>query len=95
MWYRISGETHVWQRNTYLLRSQHQKYSRNGKNTNCFHTHLDKIKGQEVDWENVLFRDSESFWKGIKVKESLYISAQNPSKVLDAKVILNLEMGWN
>ena len=27
------------------------------------------------------------------MKESLYISAQNPSKVVDAKVILNLEKG--
>ena len=35
----------------------------------------------------------EKFWKGRKVKESLYISAQNPSKVVDAKVILNLEKG--
>ena len=43
--------------------------------------------------EKASFIDSEKFWKGRKVKESLYISAQNPSKVVDAKVILNLEKG--
>ena len=42
---------------------------------------------------NASFIDSEKFWKASKVKESLYISAQNPSKVVDAKVILNLEKG--
>ena len=50
-------------------------------------------EGHELDWENASFIDSEKFWKGRKVKESLYISAQNPSKVVDAKVILNLEKG--
>ena len=55
--------------------------------------HLNRNKVCKVDWENVSFLDSEKFWKGRKVKESLYISAQNPSKVVDAKVILNLEKG--
>ena len=45
-------------------------------------------------WENVSVLESEKFWKGRKVKESLYFSAQNPSKVMDAKVILNLEKGF-
>ena len=53
----------------------------------------DKNEGHELDWENASFIDIEKFWKGRKVKESLYISAQNPSKVVDAKVILNLEKG--
>ena len=39
------------------------------------------------------FLDSDKFWKGRKVKESLYISARNPSKVVDAMVILDLEKG--
>ena len=65
----------------------------NKKKTNGFYAHLNRNKGHEVDWENVSFLDSEKFWKGRKVKESLYISAQNPSKVVDAKVILNLEKG--
>ena len=63
------------------------------KKTNVFYAHLDKNEGHELDWENASFIDSEKFWKGRKVKESLYISAQNPSKVVDAKVILNLEKG--
>ena len=65
----------------------------NRTKTNGFYAHLNKNKGHEVDGENVSFLDSEKFWKGRKVKESLYISAQNPSKVVDAKVILNLEKG--
>ena len=74
-------------------RSQHQREVRNRKKTNGFYAHLNKNNGHEVDWENVSFLDSEKFWKGRRVKESLYISAQNPSKVVDAKVILNLEKG--
>ena len=74
-------------------RSQHQRDVRNRKKTNGFYAHLDKNEGHELDWENASFIDSEKFWKGRKVKESLYISAQNPSKVVDAKVILNLEKG--
>ena len=66
---------------------------RNRKKTNGFYAHLDKNEGHELDWENASFIDSEKFWKGRKVKESLYISAQNPSKVVNAKVILNLEKG--
>ena len=74
-------------------RSQHQRDVRNSKKTNGFYAHLDKNEGHELDWENASFIDSEKFWKGRKMKESLYISAQNPSKVVDAKVILNLEKG--
>ena len=74
-------------------RSPHQRDVRNRKKTNGFYAHLDKNKGHELDWENVSFIDSEKFWKGRKVKESLHISAQNPSKVVDVKVILNLYNG--
>ena len=66
---------------------------RNIKKQNGFYAHLNKNKGHKLDWVpvNVPFVNSKKFWKKRKVKESLYINAQNPSKVVDAKVILNWE----
>ena len=39
------------------------------------------------------FFDKEKHWKGQKLKEALYINAQNPKRTVDKNGILNLEQG--
>ena len=39
------------------------------------------------------FIDREKHWKGRKIKEALYINAQNPKKTVDKNSIMNLEKG--
>ena len=40
-----------------------------------------------------VFLDRERHWRGRKIKEALFINAQNPAKEVHQKKILNLEKG--
>ena len=50
-------------------------------------------KGHTVEWKDDVFIDREKHWKGRKIKEALYINAQNPKKTEDKTSIMNLERG--
>jgi predicted GIY-YIG superfamily endonuclease len=70
--------------------NQHQRDTRNKKTTNAMYVHFE-TKGHRIDWDNPVLIDREMGWKERKLKESVYISAQNPSE--DIKRLMNLEKG--
>ena len=87
---RYIGETgqHFCQRT-----KQHQNDIKNKKTTNGFYAHLRKNKGHSINWDGAVFLDRERHWRGRKIKEALFINAQNPAKEVHHKKILNLEKG--
>ena len=72
---------------------QHQRDIRNRKMSNGFCAHIRRNRGHTVEWRDAVFIDKEKHWKGRKIKEALYINAQNPKKTVDKSRILNLEKG--
>ena len=61
--------------------------------SNGFYAHIRRNRGHTVEWRDAVFIDKEKHWKGRKIKEALYINAQNPKKTVDKSRILNLEKG--
>jgi len=72
---------------------QHQRDIRNRKMSNGVYAHIRRNRGHTVEWRDAVFIDKEKHWKGRKIKEALYINAQNPKKTVDKSRILNLEKG--
>ena len=58
------------------------------------HTYLKKNKGHTIDWDQAVFLDKEKNWSGRKVKEALFINAQNPTKEINREKVMNLEKGF-
>jgi len=87
---RYIGETgqHFCQRT-----KQHQNDIKNKKTTNGFYAHLRKNKGHSINWDGAVFLDRERHWRRRKIKEALFINAQNSAKEVHHKKILNLEKG--
>ena len=88
---RYTGETgqHFCQRV-----AQHQRDIRNKKDSNGFYAHMKKNKGHTIDWDQAVFLDKEKHWRGRKVKEALFINAQNPTKEINREKAMNLEKGF-
>ena len=74
---------------------QHQNDVRYKKSTNGFYAHLKSHKKHSIDWEKAAFLGKERNWKGRKIKEALFINAQNPRKEISKGNLLNLEKGIN
>ena len=55
--------------------------------------HLRKNKGHSIDWDGAVFLDRKRHWRGRKIKEALFINAQNLAKEVHHKKISNLEKG--
>ena len=56
---------------------------------------LEKKQGPYSGMEDAVFIDREKHWKGRKIKEALYINAQNPKKTVDKNSIMNVEKGMD
>ena len=56
---------------------QHKRDVKNGKMSNGFYAYIRRNKGHTVEWKDAVFIDREKHWKGRKIKEALYIHAQN------------------
>ena len=50
-------------------------------------------KKHSIEWEKAKFLGKERNWKGRKIKEALFITAQNPGKEINRGKLLNLEKG--
>ena len=74
---------------------QHQSDIKNKKNTDGFYALLRKNKEHAINWDGAVFLERERNWRGRKIKEALFINAQNPAKEVHHKKILNLEKRHN
>ena len=74
---------------------QHQRDRRNRKVSNGLYAHIRRNQGHTMEWKDAIFIDRERHWKGRKIKEALYINAQNPRKTVDKDGMLNLEKGMD
>jgi hypothetical protein len=70
---------------------QHKREVKKGAETNAFFVHISNNNDHRIDWESPIIIDREPHWQSRKLKESLYISAIDPSN--DLQDILNLEKG--
>ena len=85
---RYTGETgqHFCQRV-----AQHQRDIRNRQASNGFYAHIKKNEGHTIDWDRAVFLDKEKHWRGRKIKEAIFINAQNPTKEVNREKVMNLE----
>ena len=83
---RYKGETgqHFGQRV-----AQHQRDIRNKKALNGFYAHIKKNKGHTIDWDQAVFLDREKHRRGRKIKEVLFINAQNPTMEVNREKVMN------
>jgi len=74
--------------------AQHQRDIRNKKASNGFYAHIKKSKGHTIDWDRAVFLDKEKHYRGRKIKEVIFINAQNPTKEVNREKVMNLEKGF-
>ena len=93
---RMWGKMHGRNRPAFCQRvAQHQRDMRNKKASNGFYAHIknNNFKGHTIDWDRAVFLDKKH-WRGRKIKQSLFINAQNPTKEVHREKVMNLEKGF-